>query len=296
MNKLKYLIAGLAMVCVVFILMCGCQSSLKGDDSDSAGFTEDNQNEDSTVDNGVPSQNDTSETSFTIMFVKLQHYGSTLNVRDNPSMNGNIIGKMEHGDSVEVISMEDGWATINYNDGTAYVSCDYLVQEEPSTLKPPTNNISPDEVYINVYKEKRSLELWKGNELIGEYRIGLGFDTIGHKEREGDGKTPEGSYYVCVRNPNSRYYLSLGISYPGIPDAERGLASNLITQSEYDNIVDAIGAGGTPPWNTALGGEIMIHGSGSSSDWTAGCIALDNDDMDILWEYCSIGTKVNIYP
>jgi L,D-peptidoglycan transpeptidase YkuD (ErfK/YbiS/YcfS/YnhG family) len=153
-----------------------------------------------------------------------------------------------------------------------------------------------EEIFIEVYKEDRILKLWKGDLLQGEYPVGLGFHPVGHKEQEGDGKTPEGSYYVCVKNPNSRFYLSLGVSYPGISDAKKALSSDRITQSEYDSIISAINSGTSPPWNTPLGGEIMIHGNGSDSDWTAGCVAVDNDIMDILFEQCKVGTRIEIYP
>jgi len=229
------------------------------------------------------------------MYVKVRQYGSGLNVRAEPSTGGSIIGRLEHGDRVRVVSSQDGWAAVEWDGGTGYVSMDYLAEEEPDPLTPPAD-VSSGEVYIHIYKGDRRLELWRGSELIGEYRIGLGFHPVGHKEKEGDGKTPEGSYYVCLRNPNSRFYLSLGISYPGIPDAQRGLEAGLITREEHDRIVRAINSGNTPPWDTALGGQIMIHGSGSHSDWTAGCVAVDNEVMDILWEHCPVGTKIQIYP
>jgi len=294
------------MVCFVCILICGCRIDFNSDVlPDTDGNTSPEQSEnmgndsgDSTIHNNEPSPSPALPVSYVTMYVNLKQYGSKLNVRDNPSIDGNIIGKLDHGESVEVAWEENGWAVIKYdgNGGIGYISSDYLVQEEPSELMPPIIDGSPGEVYLNVYKEKRILELWSNNGLIGEYNIGLGFNPIGHKEKEGDGRTPEGSYYVCVRNPNSRFYLSLGVSYPGISDAERGLESGLITQDEYNSIVNAINNGGLPPWNTALGGQIMIHGSGGSYDWTEGCIAVDDNVMDILWEHCPIGTKINIYP
>lgn len=74
------------------------------------------------------------------------------------------------------------------------------------------------------------------------------------------------------------------------------MESELINQSTYDQIANAIDGNEQPPWNTALGGEIMIHGHGSDSDWTAGCVAVDNDIMDILWDSCPIGTPIIIEP
>jgi len=286
-------------------MLCGCQNNditldPKTPDNKQSEASVKNEDipapsEDSTLpqtspSNGVPS------VSSTTMYVKLNRYGSLLNVRESPSISDNIIGKLTHGDSVQVISIHNGWAKIEFNQDVGYIKADYLVDKEPSQLLPPHESVSPDEVYINVYKSKRILELWSGNELIGEYNIALGFNPIGHKEQEGDGKTPEGAYYICLKNPNSRFYLSLGISYPGIADAQRGLSTGLITQDEHDRIINAITSGGVPPWNTALGGQIMVHGSGSKGDWTAGCIAVDNDVMDILWEYCTVGTKIFIFP
>ncbi len=114
--------------------------------------------------------------------------------------------------------------------------------------------------------------------------------------REGDGRTPEGTYYVCVKNPKSRFHLSLGISYPTPADAARGLRDRLITPAQHDAIVAAHRKRTTPPWNTALGGEIFIHGCGSSSDWTLGCVALDDDAMTELFDLVPIGTKIEIRP
>ncbi|WP_099469945.1 L,D-transpeptidase family protein [Konateibacter massiliensis] len=152
------------------------------------------------------------------------------------------------------------------------------------------------ETKILVYKADRKLELWQNGELAETYPIGLGKKPEGKKEKEGDKKTPEGEYYVCARNQYSKFYLSLGVSYPNIEDAKAGLESGLIDQSTYDKIESAILNGECPPWNTALGGEIMIHGHGSSNDWTLGCIAVEDEVMDVLWESCAVGTRIVIYP
>ncbi len=149
---------------------------------------------------------------------------------------------------------------------------------------------------IVVYKSDRVLELWDGETLYDRYRIGLGFTPVGHKQVEGDGKTPEGDYYVCTRNSNSRFYLSLGVSYPSTKDAKAGLDAGRIDQMTERRIREAIESRTRPPWNTPLGGEIMIHGHGGRSDWTAGCIAVDNAVMDILWKYCPLKTPITIHP
>ena len=150
--------------------------------------------------------------------------------------------------------------------------------------------------YIVVRKADRRLELHSATALLGTYRIALGNSPVGSKIREGDGRTPEGRYYVCTKKFNSKYYRSLGISYPGLNDAERGLRDKMITQKEFDDIRAAIEDRVCPPWNTALGGAVCIHGNGSSADWTLGCVAMDNADMDTLFERVAAGTDVIVMP
>ena len=166
------------------------------------------------------------------------------------------------------------------------------VQGTEEEMKAPTEV----GIAVRIRKEARTLELWKEGELVHTCGIGLGFDPLGHKEREGDGRTPEGPYYACTRNDQSRYYLSIGLSYPNVEDAAYALEKGSITQAQHDDIAQAIDSGRRPPWDTPLGGEIMIHGRGGTSDWTAGCVAVDDEDMDILWEHVSIGTPIWVLP
>ena len=147
-----------------------------------------------------------------------------------------------------------------------------------------------------VKKKERKLEVFEGGELVKTYKIGLGFAPEGDKEKEGDGKTPEGEFYIFTKNENSKFYLSLGVSYPSVDDAKRGLEQNLISRSEHDAIVEAIKNKQTPPQNTKLGGEIYIHGSGSATDWTLGCVALSNNDMKELFDAIPVKTSVKIEP
>ncbi len=149
---------------------------------------------------------------------------------------------------------------------------------------------------IEGFKSARVLLFYSGEKLLRKYPVGLGFDPVIDKTQQGDGATPEGEYRVCVKNPQSKFLLSLGINYPNQSDAERGLRSGLISQAEYDSIVEAHEKGRRPPWNTLLGGEIFIHGRGSGSDWTLGCIALDDPDMRELYRAVVIGTPVVIHP
>jgi murein L,D-transpeptidase YafK len=149
---------------------------------------------------------------------------------------------------------------------------------------------------IVIHKAKRQLLLFSGSEVLRTYRIGLGAHPVGPKARAGDRRTPEGDYYVCVKNPKSAYYLSLGISYPGPEDAVSALKKGLIGKRQYGAIISAARNMEIPPWKTALGGEIFIHGRGSESDWTWGCIALDDPDMLELYNAVKVGTPVRIDP
>ncbi len=156
-------------------------------------------------------------------------------------------------------------------------------------LKRPVKNAK-----IVVNKTKRKLYLFEGDRVIKIYPVSLGFDPFNDKVRQGDGRTPEGRFYVCTKNAQSKYHLSLGISYPSLEDAERGLRQGLITKKEYDKIVWAIRHGKRPPWSTKLGGAICIHGGGVAWNWTAGCIALKNSDIEELFRVVPTGTPVII--
>ncbi|NHB58699.1 L,D-transpeptidase family protein [Acinetobacter shaoyimingii] len=141
---------------------------------------------------------------------------------------------------------------------------------------------------VHVYKAERRLHLLNGSNIIRSYEMRLGFNPIGHKVQEGDGKTPEGRYILDWRNAQSAFYKSLHISYP----------------NEQDKVI-ARQLGVSP------GGDIMIHGSAKKAqvevvpklmkympteDWTWGCIAVRNVDMDEIWQLIDDGTAIEIYP
>jgi len=151
-----------------------------------------------------------------------------------------------------------------------------------------------DILRIEIRKGERKLLLLSGEQLVKTFSVAFGSTPTGPKEAKGDGRTPEGDYFVCVKNPESKYHLSLGLSYPNVRDAERGLAAGWITQAEHDAIVEAIHNGRIPPQDTALGGEIYIHGGGTNGDWTQGCIGLADSDMTELFEMIPVGTLVSI--
>jgi murein L,D-transpeptidase YafK len=149
---------------------------------------------------------------------------------------------------------------------------------------------------ILVIKSRRVLIYYKNEENWKAFRVGLGFNPEGHKQREGDGRTPEGEYYICTKNPQSKYYFSMGISYPGIADARRGLEKGMITKEQHDKIVSAVEMKRCPSWYTPLGGEVCFHGRGAHKDWTLGCVALDDKDMKYLYDNAKLQTLVVIVP
>lgn len=142
-------------------------------------------------------------------------------------------------------------------------------------------NVFSDRIVIE--KSSRTMTLYRGTEALKSYRIALGGNPVGHKEFEGDQKTPEGIYSVSGRNPNSSYHLSLRLSYPNAADT-----------------LHAQSLGKSP------GGDIMIHGlpNGHESagenhsliDWTAGCVAVNNAEIEELWRSVPDGTAVEIRP
>ena len=171
------------------------------------------------------------------------------------------------------------------------VSVERARETSSEPLKLPLNDPQ-----IVVLKSQRKLELYSAGKLVRSYKVGLGLNPIPDKEREGDRATPEGDFYIFTKNPRSAFHLSLGVSYPNIEDAERGLKSGLITRAQRDTIVRAIKRKQGPPQYTALGGLIYIHGNGASSDWTWGCVALENEDIEELYQAIPVGTPVTIKP
>lgn len=135
----------------------------------------------------------------------------------------------------------------------------------------------PEVTSIQVHKSARRMYLLNDRKVLQAYDIGLGFQPEGHKQFEGDGKTPEGVYYISHRNPNSQYHLSLGVSYPNPVDRE--FAS---TQGK------------------SAGGDIMIHGGPrqkvTKADWTAGCIAVSDKEIEHIYSMVNPGTPIYILP
>lgn len=151
-------------------------------------------------------------------------------------------------------------------------------------LRPQSAQTPPEKAdSILILKKDHVLELLKDGKVIRIYKVALGRGGLAPKEREGDKRTPEGHYIIDSRNADSRFYKALHVSYPSADDRAR--AAKL----------------GVPP-----GGAIMIHGLpnglawiGSAHrlyDWTQGCIALTDSEMDEVWNLVPVGTPVEIRP
>lgn len=140
---------------------------------------------------------------------------------------------------------------------------------------------------IIVAKKSRRVFLFRSGKLLhidGKpacWRAGLGPEPTGHKLVEGDGKTPEG-WYRTSDKPLSQWYAAIAIHYPNQADATVALEAKRISTLTQSAIQQAILADNKPPQTTAMGGEILLHGGGGRTDWTLGCIAMDNEDIDSL--------------
>lgn len=134
----------------------------------------------------------------------------------------------------------------------------------------------PEVTSILAFKGDRTLALLHHDQVLAKHGFELGFNPIGHKQYEGDGRTPEGQYWIDRRNPRSAFHLSIGISYPNAEDRARAAAM------------------GRSP-----GGDIFIHGTPRAmkgkQDWTAGCIAVSNEEMEVIYAMVRDGTPIFLY-
>ncbi|MFW2542867.1 L,D-transpeptidase family protein [Primorskyibacter sp. 2E107] len=136
----------------------------------------------------------------------------------------------------------------------------------------------PEVTHVHVSKGERRMYLLHHGTVLKTYKVGLGNQPRGDKKFRGDGKTPEGDYHIDRRNPNSRFHLSIGISYPNAED-----------------IAEAAAMGKNP------GGDIFIHGRPrefrkGGRDWTAGCIAVKDREMEMIYAMVRDGTPIRITP
>ncbi|MBJ9903440.1 L,D-transpeptidase family protein [Acinetobacter bereziniae] len=189
--------------------------------------------------------------------------------------------------AIFIVMIVGGWFYQKYNQfiptANAAIHVKNLSQQDITLIRQNTPITE-----VKVYKSARIVQLMHHDQKIQSYPMRLGFTPQGHKVQEGDGKTPEGQYILDWRNPNSAFYKSLHVSYPNQQD---------LAQAKQLGV--------------SAGGDIMIHGSATTSqiekmpslmnylprnDWTWGCIAVRNVDMDEIWKLVDDGTMIRIYP
>jgi murein L,D-transpeptidase YafK len=141
---------------------------------------------------------------------------------------------------------------------------------------------SADQIVVD--KSRQLLHLLQDDHLMRSYNIAMGANPVGHKREQGDERTPEGNYLIEYKNPNSKYHLSLAIDYPNPQDQEYARANGF-----------------------SPGGDIMIHGlpnkwwrrmfvNHPENNWTDGCIAVTNEEIQEIWDFVEAGTKIELCP
>jgi len=184
------------------------------------------------------------------------------------------------------LDCEDRWCRVRTEDGrTGYV---------------PDAAVS--NIWIHISKTDRKLSVYRGPKLVDVFPIDVGYNTFADKKKRGSPnerdhwRTPEGTFYVVDKRPRSEFYKALVLNYPTTADAERGLEQGLISRDEYEAIVQAQKQRRMPPMGTKLGGWIEIHGEGTggATNWTQGCVAVQNQVMNELWIDVEVGTPVLI--
>lgn len=153
------------------------------------------------------------------------------------------------------------------------------ITTDVSNISVIPNNITIDKVFVD--KSERTLQLLSNNKIIKTYPIALGNNPIGHKQQQGDKRTPAGTYTLDYKNENSKFYRSIHISYPNVADKARAKALGI-----------------------SAGGDIMIHGQTNGlghlakttqqRDWTDGCIAVTNEEMDEIMNAVKVGVAIEI--
>lgn len=151
---------------------------------------------------------------------------------------------------------------------------------------------------IVIHKAARTLELRCGDALAARFQASLGNSPEGHKQREGDGKTPEGEYFISMKFP-SQFHMSLQIAYPNVADADAGLADKTIDATQHAAIKRAYASCREPPQTTQLGSLLQIHGGGGGpdvGDWTLGCVAVDNAEIEVVFAFQKPGCDASGKP
>ena len=171
-----------------------------------------------------------------------------------------------------------------------------------TVISPPM--IFAEDYQVIVLKSNKELILKKSNNIIKKYRIATGKGGNGTKRKRGDSKTPLGVYRISKLNKSKRFHYFIHLDYPNLIDAWYGFKNEVIDGNDFKRIANAYKKRISPPQDTKLGGQIGIHGIGKTTtkklaihqelNWTDGCIALTNDDINDLMKFIKIGTTVVI--
>jgi murein L,D-transpeptidase YafK len=166
----------------------------------------------------------------------------------------------------------------------------------------PSVSIANPDVWLLVDTEKLSMEIKKGDKTVAVLNnIAIGRSGAGEKNHRGDDITPIGNFRIGWINESSNFRKFYGLTYPNVEHADNALKKGKINLDTYESIARAQSSGQIPPQDTNLGGQIGIHGLGSASlsihksmNWTHGCIALTNDQIDQLSQWVEKGTLVTV--
>jgi murein L,D-transpeptidase YafK len=171
-------------------------------------------------------------------------------------------------------------------------------------LVPGLTSAKADDISLLLSRSTHTLYVKQGTDILKRYKVALGSGGRYAKMREGDARTPTGKYKIMQIRDSDRFHLFMQLNYPNIQDAKRALIEKEITKAEYNSVLDAHIFGQQPPQNLVLGGAIGIHGIGLESkekvkihqniDWTEGCIALRNAEVEELSQYVTVGTEIHI--
>ncbi len=161
-----------------------------------------------------------------------------------------------------------------------------------------------DDYEIVISTSKQELSVVEGDHIVKQYHVAVGKGGAGNKRKIGDKKTPLGVYKIVDFKENSKFYLFMQLDYPNLLDAWYGYKNNIINANDFRKITVAYKTKQIPPQDTNLGGYIGIHGIGVESEekmqihsgfnWTNGCIALTNEEINELRQMVKIGTRVII--
>lgn len=173
----------------------------------------------------------------------------------------------------------------------------------PAPLLTPSRATVPNEPWLLVDTKADNLVIMRGQRPVQVFhQVALGSSGAGLKFRRGDNKTPLGVFRVGWINDHSRFKKFIGLDYPNLDYAEQALREHRIDRLTYERIRAAWISGRTPPQDTPLGGQIGIHGVGfgdpsihsAGINWTSGCVALDNSQIDALRPWVKVGMRVEI--